>query len=183
VTINGRRVPAGVQDPEALAASVDSHRVPVEDPPQGTLGGCIGGGLQMLWVAAFDYCLVGDKNGVALVVTDVTPKGGAGPGVSAGGHFNIQYSPDARDVQDLGGPFDYWEVSGGPANFIRSDGASDGHPVHVNQGGVNWSGGTPVSYHEGTSNTTVGGYMFHWPGWLQRWPWESNNQHSLTSLY
>jgi RHS repeat-associated protein len=170
VTINGRRVPAGVKDPDALAQSLDLQRQSPDDGgPQGVLGFCLGGGLQAYFVAAFDYCLVGDKNGVALAVTDVTPKGGQGPGLGFGLHAHGLYSPNARTKDDLGGPFNYETISTPVADGTYASGpAADGHQVDVWQAGpsAGWGGG----YSDGISNTDVTGYWWKWPSWLQHWP-------------
>jgi RHS repeat-associated protein len=153
--------------PQAGAGTAD------EPAPQGVLGVCFGGGLQLWWVAAFDWCLVGDENGVSFISSDITPAGGSGPGAGFGFAGSVVYSPNARNKDDLGGPFDYRASSTPVGNVnIQNGSAADGHPVDVYQGGSGPSVG--VGFSSGTSNTdTSSGYIFQWPDWLKTWPWET----------
>ena len=136
----------------------------------GTLGFCASGQAALVGNLSGEGCIQADKNGVFFTGTwattpflgnpmsDKPNSWGAGLGVGA----SIEAS-NARDKNDLAGPFSFGQVGWGPAAGSYSWGnTSDGYPVGV----VNAGGGLglPVSGSGGTSNTAVSGYLFNWCG-------------------
>jgi RHS repeat-associated protein len=183
VTINGHRVPDGVRDPYALAAEVDRREPPESDadlkaelaarnengwPIHGVGGFCIGAGWNALTSYSRELCIVGDKQGGAVVTNTVDPGDMLGVGSGAGVHLDAMWSPDARTAKDLEAGTDQVGVGAGPLDVGSSSGTTkDGRTIHSVQAGPSAGGGDSIF--AGKSNTQVG-RLWSWP----KAPWAPN---------